>query len=210
MVESKDKKAPDTESLILKAAEDEFFKRGYDGARTTAIAEAAGVTHAMLHYYFRTKEKLFEKIVSKNIESLKAIMLAAMGDEKLPLFERVRQGVEGHFDFIASNPLFPRFIFNEVYSHPKRYETIKNNLLGVAKPLLAELQTQIDTFAHRGECRAVDARMLLLDIVSVNIFPFIAEAVVGPLLGNLFEDKAGFLARRKAENVETILRKLKP
>ena len=54
----------DTETRILEAAEKEFFEKGYAGARTTSIAEAAGVTHAMLHYYFRTKDNLFERIVS--------------------------------------------------------------------------------------------------------------------------------------------------
>lgn len=50
---------PDTEARILQAAEHEFLTKGYAGARTTSIAEAAGVTHAMFHYYFRTKDKLF-------------------------------------------------------------------------------------------------------------------------------------------------------
>lgn len=52
-----------TEELILLSAEKEFLEKGYSGAKTTAIADAAGVTHAMLHYYFRTKDKLFEKMV---------------------------------------------------------------------------------------------------------------------------------------------------
>ena len=67
-----DKSPRDTETLILQAAEKEFFEKGYSGAKTTAIAEAAGVTHAMLHYYFRTKDKLFEKIVSDKIGNLGA------------------------------------------------------------------------------------------------------------------------------------------
>ena len=53
----------DTESRILQAAEEEFLLKGLEGARTTAIAERAGVTHAMLHYYFRTKNMLFERII---------------------------------------------------------------------------------------------------------------------------------------------------
>ena len=51
------------EQAILEAAEREFIAKGFAGARTTSIAEAAGVTHAMLHYYFRTKEQLFERIL---------------------------------------------------------------------------------------------------------------------------------------------------
>lgn len=57
-MKSNDKQTKEQE--ILKAAEQEFLTKGYDGARTTSIAQAAGVTHAMLHYYFRTKEQLFD------------------------------------------------------------------------------------------------------------------------------------------------------
>ena len=70
---------PTTEQLILEAAEEEFLLKGFDGARTTAIAERAGVTHAMLHYYFRTKEQLFERIVAKITALVAHTVLAAMG-----------------------------------------------------------------------------------------------------------------------------------
>lgn len=69
-----------TEDRILQAAEAEFLAKGYAGARTTAIAEAAGVTHAMLHYYFRTKDKLFERILNEKIQLVRDIMLFGIGD----------------------------------------------------------------------------------------------------------------------------------
>ena len=70
----------DTESRILQAAEKEFFEKGLAGARTASIAEAAGVTHAMLHYYFRTKDKLFERIVTEKMNMLEKMVLSAIGD----------------------------------------------------------------------------------------------------------------------------------
>ena len=57
--------ARNKEQAIIDAAEREFLTKGFDGARTTSIAQAAGVTHAMLHYYFRTKEKIFERILDE-------------------------------------------------------------------------------------------------------------------------------------------------
>ncbi|MGM9727214.1 MAG: TetR/AcrR family transcriptional regulator, partial [Prevotella sp.] len=65
-----------TDEKILKAAETEFFTKGYDGARTTSIAEKAGVTHAMLHYYFRTKEQLFGEVLSRNIDNMFKVMFS--------------------------------------------------------------------------------------------------------------------------------------
>ena len=58
------------EQQILEAAEKEFLEKGYNGARTTSIAKAADVTHAMLHYYFRTKEQLFERFIDKKMSEI--------------------------------------------------------------------------------------------------------------------------------------------
>lgn len=91
----------DTESRILQAAEEEFLLKGLEGARTTAIAERAGVTHAMLHYYFRTKNMLFERIIEEKMRNAGNIMQAVFVLGDMPLMERVKRGVEQHFDFIA-------------------------------------------------------------------------------------------------------------
>lgn len=199
----------DTESRILQAAENEFFEKGYAGARTASIAEAAGVTHAMLHYYFRTKDKLFERIVSEKISMLADILLSAIGDANLPLEERIRQGIERHFDFISANRDLPRFIVNEVLSRPEQIDTMKGNIQNIVNELLDNLQQEIDEYAAKGLCRQVDARMLLIDIVSLNVFPFMAAPIVYGAIGDSYGDYDEFLAIRKKENVEIILNKLK-
>ena len=199
----------DTETRILQAAEKEFFEKGYIGARTTSIAEAAGVTHTMLHYYFRTKDKLFEQIVSKKINMLGDIILSAIGDNNLPLEDRIRQGVERHFDFISSNQDLPRFIVNEVFSHPERIEILKTSIQNIVNDLLNNLQQEIDEYAAKGLCQQADARMLLIDIVSLNVFPFMAAPIVKEAIGYSYKSYDEFLTLRKKENVETVLRKLK-
>lgn len=162
----------------------------------------------MFHYYFRTKDNLFEKIVAEKIGKVADIMLNAIGNSELPLKERLIQGVENHFDFIAANPQLPRFIFNELHIHPGRIAIIEYKLLKISNDMLENLQKDIDEEASRGNCTSTNARMLLLDIVSLNIFPFVASPVV-----NIFMKTAGmsyedFMKQRKAENVKTILRKL--
>lgn len=206
-----DKEAPhaeDTETKILHAAEKEFLEKGYVGARTATIAEAAGVTHAMLHYYFRTKDKLFERIITEKMTLLGDIVLGAFGDSSLPLAERIRQGVEQHFDFIAANPSLPRFIINEVYAHPERLRIMETSVQGIASRLLGGLQSEIDESAARGLSRPADALMLLVDIISLNLFPVMAAPIVGSIIGGTYESYDAFLAARKQENVETILKKL--
>lgn len=207
---SKERNNPnDTESRILQAAEREFFEKGYAGARTASIAEAAGVTHAMLHYYFRTKDKLFERIVSEKISILGNIIISAIGDEDLTLEDRIRQGIERHFDFIAANRDLPRFIVNEVLTRPDTIDMMKCNAQNIVNNLLNSLQHEIDAYAAKGLCRQVNARMLLIDIVSLNVFPFMAAPIVLGAIGDSYNSYDEFLALRKTENVETILNKLK-
>lgn len=204
---------PNTEQLILAAAEEEFFAKGFGGARTASIAEKAGVTHAMLHYYFRTKEQLFRRIVSKNFTTLTQTMLAAMGDPRMPIVERLKSGIASHFDLIASNPQLPRFFLNEVLSRPEHYHILYDRIKEVGEKLFGNLQKDVDEAAERGEIERVDVRMLFISIVSLNIFPFIAYASVEPLVNDLayglMADKEKYYAARKEENIETIMRRIK-
>lgn len=210
MKTDKETETPSTEARILEAAAREFMLKGYAGARTTAIAEAAGVTHAMLHYYFRTKDKLFDKVIESKIGTLRDIMIGSLGDPSIPLFDKLRTAIENHQNFIAANPDLPRFMINEVLSRPERIPVVVEQLRHHTPLVVESLQRQIDDYAARGLCRRVDAGMLMLDIVSLNIFPFSARPMVNALLGGMMEDSEAFVEARKKENVETIMRKLQP
>lgn len=197
------------EQQILAAAEQEFLTRGYDGARTTSIAQAAGVTHAMLHYYFRTKEQLFERIVDEKFETMSHSMFAIMGDPSLPIVERIKGGIEAHFDFIAQNPLLPRFVINEIISRPERYDVLYKRVGAIIDNVYRGLQSEINRSAERGEIERVDIKMLFISIMSLNTFTFLAYPFMEPLMGELMANRERFLAERKAENIETILRRIK-
>ena len=197
------------EQQILAAAEQEFLTRGYDGARTTSIAQAAGVTHAMLHYYFRTKEQLFERIVDEKFETMSHSMFAIMGDPSLPIVERIKGGIEAHFDFVAQNPLLPRFVINEIISRPERYDVLNKRVGAIINNVYPGLQSEINRSAERGEIERVDIKMLFISIMSLNIFTFLAYPFMEPLMGELMVNRERFLAERKAENIETILRRIK-
>lgn len=202
------KEKPSTEQLILEAAEEEFLRKGFDGARTTAIAERAGVTHAMLHYYFRTKEQLFERIVAKITALVAQTIFAAMGDPQRPIVERIRSGIASHFDLVAAHPLLPRFFLNEVVMRPERYHLLDDSLKERIPTLFLRLQAEADRAAEAGEMEAVDMRQLFISIVSLNVFPFLALPFAGLLLGEMAGDREKFLAARKAEAIETILRRI--
>lgn len=184
--------------------------KGFAGARTTSIAEAAGVTHAMFHYYFRTKEKLFEKIISEKVALLKEALIGSIADPEAPLDVIIKDLINIHLDFLASNSDLPRFVIGEIYSNPERSAIFLDNLHKIAPTFTSFLQQKIDIEANAGTCRRVDARMLLLDIVSLNVFPYIASPVVNAALDGCMEDASEFLTRRKEDNFNTIMSKLKP
>ncbi|MDE6638682.1 MAG: TetR/AcrR family transcriptional regulator, partial [Muribaculaceae bacterium] len=176
----------------------------------TSIAEAAGVTHAMLHYYFRTKAKLFDRVLSEKIKLLKDTLFSSVDYTNASLEEIIQNIVDRHLDFIAANPELPRFLIEEIYSDPERSNVFLEHIGRYAPLILQTLQHKIDEEAKSGRCRKVDAKMLMLDLVSLNIFSFMAAPIVKVALGSLTEDPEAFLVRRKKENYDTIMRKLMP
>lgn len=199
----------DVEAKILESAEKEFLDKGYAGARTTSIAAAAGVTHAMLHYYFRTKDKLFEKVISRKLEDIKEILLFMIDDSNEPFEERLRTMVEGHYDLVAKNPKLPHFIINEMYSDPERLEMFTRGISAIASTAIGNLQQQLDSEAEKGNCRPIKALNLLFDIISLNIFSFLAYPLAEKIMPSVGMSTSDFLKQRKEENVMTILRKIR-
>lgn len=204
-----DKEKQTKEQAILLAAEQEFMNKGFDGARTTSIAEAAGVTHAMLHYYFRTKEQLFERILNEKMALMASSTMAVLGDPKLPLLERIAQGIACHFDCLMQNPGLPRFIINEVLTHPERLKIMQEHILEITGQLFSQLQKDLDNAAERGEIENTDVRMMMLDLLSLNIMPFLAYPVIENIFNDLTADRRAFFEARKAETIETIMRRIK-
>lgn len=197
------------EQAILEAAEREFLTKGFDGARTASIAAAAGVTHAMLHYYFRTKENIFERILDQKLRLMGESVLSAFGRPELPLLERLQEGISRHFDFLVDNPDLPRFLVNEISSKPERFEVMRRQVEPIIALLVGGVQREIDSLAAQGSIERIDMRHLMLDVLSLNIFPFIAYPVIEPLIGDVASDRADFYAQRKRETIETIMRRLK-
>lgn len=202
------KERPSTEHLILKAAEREFLNKGYDGARTSSIAAEAGVTHAMLHYYFRTKENLFDRVMADKITVLQGILTGFFQNEDADLFYRVRLGVEKHFDLLAANPDMPMFVLGEAKRGGEVLRRIVRRAFDKLPEMLENLQRQIDEGARCGENAQVDAFMLILDIVSLNLFAVMSVNMLSVIGLPIERDR--YLQMRKDEIIITIMKRLKP
>lgn len=197
-----------TEQAIMQAAENEFIEKGYAGSKTTQIAKAAGVTHAMLHYYFRTKENLFNQVFQVKSQLI-AASFSSIVENDLPFFEKIKIGVETHFDIIAQNPRLPIFILNEILANKERKDTCQKIFQPTIRETIAKLRTSIEKEAAKGTIRFIDPVDLILTIVSLNVFTFIAEPVIKLATQESHESYQKFIQHRKQENVETILSRLK-
>lgn len=197
------------EQAILEAATHMFLCKGFAATKTTEIAAEAGVTHAMLHYYFRTKENLFNRIFEQKMELMRQSLFLLFGDREIPLRERIRMGIEAHFDFLAANPEMPRFVINEIVSNPVRQDLMRNSLGRIAFEFIGPAQQELDQAAFAGEIQPIRAVDLLFDIVSLNVFAFVMFPIARILATPFYGGERELLAARRRENVEMILCRLK-
>lgn len=196
-----------TEQAILEAAEKEFYKKGFAGSKTTEIAKAAGVTHAMLHYYFRTKENLFNKVFLEKSRLLAESFISHI-EPGATLAETIQASVEAHFDLLVEHPTLPLFIYREIFSNENGEEMCRKTLLPNFKLAMNSLQQLIDEEVAKGTIRQVSAIDLITSAIALNVFVFIANPMVKLLLEERGENYEAFLLRRKQENIDIILSRL--
>lgn len=198
------------EAAILRAAEEEFLQKGYEGAKTVAIARRAGVTHAMLHYYFRSKENLYNQVLTTKFDMLVQSVLISFTRSDLPFLDRLRVGIEAHFDFLVQNPGLPRFVINELIVDTQQIELLRERLARVFATVVVPMQEELNTLIEQGVVDRVSMVDLVVDMVSLNAFVFIAMPIIEPFaLQHYGLSLEEFLAQRKRENVELIMRRLK-
>lgn len=191
--------AENKEAIILQAATEEFLEKGLDGARTVSIAKRAGVTHAMLHYYFRTKEQLFNRIIEDKMHALAESIMEIFKDYDAPLKERLERGIATHFDFLKENPELPRFIVRDLnHINDVLIKTMLPKVLPIwseAMKMQKELGTDIEVY------------QLALHIVSQNVFPFLMLPVAEKM-GMTEVDRDRLLEGIKQENIKSIMKRL--
>ena len=204
-----EEKEKNKEQAILEAAEHEFLDKGFEAAKTTKIASLAGVTHAMLHYYYRTKENLFDLVFDKKTRLLKESMFTAFDNPDLPFLEKVQTGIEAHFEFIRLNSSLPRFVLNELIYKPMRLKLMEKKIKKIASDVGAKISVEIEREVKKGTINPIDPVTLMVDIASMNIFVFAALPLLRIIAVGNYDSEEAFLDARKKENVEVIMRRLK-
>ena len=202
---AKTNKNKDTEGQILAAAESVFHKKGMDGARMQEIADGAGINKAMLHYYYRSKQLLFEAVFS-NAFSLLAPQLNKILNDDSSIEEKVKNFTHNYISFISQHPYIPNFIIQELNRNPNFFEIIQQN---TAFPTIKKFKKQVAAEVEQGILKPIDGEQLFINIISLNVFPFVAT----PLLkGFLKIDDKGFkklMEQRKTAVSEFIINSIK-
>lgn len=204
----------DTEQRILEAARTVFLRDGTAGARMQEIAREAGVNQALLHYYFRTKKRLsaavFQQIASRIFPAL-AQTLAA----DISLDEKIDRLVGVYLENLSRNPFVPGYLISELHHHPERAQQLLTVAIGadphaVLPPLFKKLEKQIDERVRAGTMRRIQPHQLVINLVSLCIFPFAAR----PMLSIIFDmdDPAfsRFIDQRRKELPEFVRNALRP
>ncbi len=196
------------EYQILEAAEKLFLEQGFAKTTTGQIAKLAGCNQALVHYYYRTKDNLFEKIFEEKVKLLVANIMT-VNTSDIPLEERISQMIGMHFDFLKQNPKLIPFVLNEVTSNPERLHALVDKLQNYPKSVFAKLAADLNQEIEKGTIRPISAIDLLLTVASLNVAPFLIMPVLQKISDLSEKDVLEILEHRKQEVIETVLSRLR-
>ncbi len=170
----KNKKIADvsTEEKILAAARKVFTTKGMNGARMQDIADEAGINKALLHYYFRDKDKLFETIfVVEAQRFFPKINMIFQSDT--PLFEKIENFVSEYIDEMLEHPYLPWFVINEMNRDSEKFIDKVWGKENLPKPV--KLLEQIEKEVKAGRIKKINPVHLLMNMISMTMFPFVGR-----------------------------------
>ena len=203
-----DKEQNNTELAISAAAEELFLENGYNLTTTTMIAKKAGVTHAMLHYYFRTKEHIFVKVLDRNMDELLASFHPVMRKDA-PFWESLETGISTHFDFLMKHPKLPAFLYDTVRFNPELIENYKGRIRETVSRIIRFHYNLIQEEIDKGIICRIDPLQLVLDIATLNLSAFMMIPAAGKLFGEIGDGRTEeILKARKAEIIALIRARL--
>lgn len=166
-------KKDNTEERILAAATNVFVNKGMDGARMQEIADEAGINKALLHYYFRTKERLFEAIFTQIIEfAFPKLTQVLLSD--IPMVTKIEQVVDAYMALLIKHPFIPGFLIKEMNRDPSGLFKLVVKFGLNPQNIVDKIQEAMD----RGEIIKMDPRHLAVNIISMCIFPFAARPIL--------------------------------
>lgn len=191
-----------TEQKIKEAARQVFIQKGFAGARMEEIAAVAGINKAMLHYYFRSKEKLFEvifeKVFNEAIPRIKGIFLSERDS-----IGKIEDFVDQYIQTLMENPYVPLFVLHELSSNPDRFVQKIKERYGL--PEITPFIGQVMNDMLEGKIRAFHPFHLVMTILGMCVFPFVARPML-KAVGGLDEASWQLLMADRAVEIKRFIR----
>ncbi len=184
-----------TEADILKAAKKIFIQHGYAGARMQAIADEAKINKAMLHYYYRSKEALFGRIMDGAVDLMSQQFRKALSGTA-PVMDKLKALISSYTDTINQNPYIPIFILNEIARNPINFQSKMQRKLE-EENVLQNFMLQIMEEQEKEILRPLPIPQFMLTVMSLIVFPHIAKPVFVRVFGISDAGYAGMMEDRK-------------
>jgi AcrR family transcriptional regulator len=182
-----------TEEQIFLAAQKVFQEKGFAGARMQEIADEADINKSMLHYYYRSKEKLFLEVFRSGVKKFFPQLVAILSSEE-EMESKVTQVVELYYIMFKKNPYLPSFMIHEMNQHPKRFKQFISSLeIKIPSRFFDQIKAEIES----GRIMPIKPTHFLINIVSLCLMPILARTMVQTLFS--MDDSAfeKFLEERK-------------
>jgi len=199
------KEKDSSEERILGAAKKVFLLKGMAGARMQDIADEAGINKALLHYYFRNKEVLFDVIFKEALEQFFPRILDILQSD-VPLFEKIGTFCAEYITMMQQNPYLPLFVLNEVNKQPEQF---KEKFWKNKDFLFLKFVEQVEFEIKAGAIMAISPAQLFINMISMCIFPFIARPLWMISSGMDEQQFAHFMEQRKVEIPKFIIESIK-
>ena len=194
-----------TEQKILKAAKKVFHRKGMAGTRMQEVADEAGINKALLHYYFRSKQLLFESVFKDAIKDALPAIWTVLGSD-LQLFDKIRAFAEGYIETISKDPFIPSFVVSELQRDPE----------GLLKMIQASKMEGRKVFGQQlanavkdGRIRTIDPLQLFVDMMSLCVYPFIAKPMIMEFNGLSEKKYKEFIEERKRHIPDLLINSIK-
>jgi len=173
-------KEASTEEKIKEAARKLFTQKGFSATRTRDIAEEAGINLALLNYYFRSKQKLFDIIMMENFRQFIQGISFNFLEQNTTLDQKITKVVSMYIDFLTQNPDLPLFILNELRNNP---EQLANNIDDEVGSTRSKLFGQLKLAAEQGKIGDINPFHLMANLIGLTVFPFVARPILQKVTG---------------------------
>jgi TetR/AcrR family transcriptional regulator len=176
-----------TEEIIFDAAMKVFEEKGFAASRMQEIADRAGMNKSLLHYYFRTKEQLFEAVFNKLLEKMFSKIIGVFMSDK-PFEEKIRLYYEEHINFFQRNPTLPIFIMSEIAHNPERLKKQFGgiNYLQIRDAVMKVHAKEMEESGIKKE----DWPQFMITVISLTVFPYAAKEIIKLFLSQSEEKKS--------------------